>query len=319
MKRRSFIKQTALYSTILSQVPLVLSCNTSKSTKEKMTPSLKISLAQWSLHRQLQAGQIEAKDFAKISLETYSINAVEYVNQFYVDFSEDEKFWLEMKDRANDIGVKSLLIMVDDEGDLGDSDSQKRKQAVENHYKWVNAAKLLGCHSIRVNAFGDGTEKVLQNALVDGMGQLSEYAAKEEINVLIENHGLYSSDGKFIVEVVQKVNQPNFGTLPDFGNWCLSAKWGSTQVPCDKAYDRYQGVADFLPYAKGFSAKSYDFDENGQDTRIDYYKMLKLAKEAGYDGYVGIEYEGLLMSEQEGILATKQLLEKTWQRLQNEV
>ena len=312
MKRRTFIKNTALSATALT-----IGCNTttktSKPIKATMPTELKISLAQWSLHRQLQAGEIEAKDFANITKDTYGINAVEYVNQFYQGTEEDGSFWSEMRRRANNAGVKSLLIMVDDEGDLGNPNDRKRKEAVGNHSKWVNVAKVLGCHSIRVNAFGEGEKEAFKNALVDGMGQLVEYAANENINILIENHGLYSSDAKFIVDVIKQVDHPNFGTLPDFGNWCMSAKWGSTKEDCTNAYDIYQGVKEFLPYAKGLSAKSYDFDNQGNDTRIDYYKMLKLAKEAGYDGYIGIEYEGEELSEHDGIMATKRLLEKAWE------
>ena len=186
---------------------------------------------------------------------------------------------------------------------------------MENHFKWVNAAKILGCHSVRVNAFGESNKEAYRAALTDGMGQLAEYAAKENINIIIENHGLFSSDAKLITDIVKQVNKPNFGTFPDFGNWCLSAKWGSTQNECDKAYDRYQGVAEFLPYARAVSAKSYNFNEQGEDRIIDYYKMLKIVKDSGYEGYIGIEYEGVEIGEHDGILATKALMEKVWKSL----
>ena len=275
----------------------------------------KLSLAQWSLHRQFNDGHLDPIDFAGIAMNTYGINAVEYVNQFYMDSGEDEKFWIDMKKRADDVGVTSLLIMVDDEGDLGTADDLERKQSVENHYKWVNAAKILGCHSIRVNAFGESDKNSYRAAIVDGMGQLADYAAQENINIIIENHGLYSSDAGLITEIIKQVGKSNLGTLPDFGNWCLSEKWGSTQSDCDEAYDRYQGVSQFLPFAKGVSAKSYNFNEKGEDTTIDYYKMLKIVKDSGFNGHIGIEYEGEILSEHEGILATKALIEKVWQSL----
>lgn len=317
MKRRVFLKKAAWSACALSTTTLMTcSSNSPSSKKEKEMVALQLSLAQWSLHRQFNDAHLDPNDFASIAIKTYGINAVEYVNQFYADSGEDEKFWITMKERADNVGVNSLLIMVDDEGDLGIANDLERKQSVENHYKWVNAAKILGCHSIRVNAFGESDKPVFRSAIIDSMGQLSDYAAKENINIIIENHGLYSSDGKLIAEIIEQVNKPNFGALPDFGNWCLSAKWGSTQIDCSEAYDRYQGVADLLPFAKGVSAKSYDFNEKGEDTRIDYFKMLEIVKNSGYSGHIGIEYEGEVLSEHDGILATKALIEKAWKSLE---
>ena len=316
MKRRSFLKNSALTATALSASSLVTYGSKSFfSETNKRMKNLKISLAQWSLHRNFWDGKLDPNDFASIAINTYGINAVEYVNQFYTKSAKDEKFWIRMKEHADNAGVKSLLIMVDDEGDLGISDDKARGKSVENHFKWVNAAKILGCHSIRVNAFGEESKEAFRSALIDGMGQLSDYAAKENINVIIENHGLYSSDAKLIVDIVKQVNKPNFGTFPDFGNWCLSAKWGSTQVKCDKVYDRYQGVAEFLPFAKAVSAKSYNFNEKGEDAIIDYHKMLKIVKDSRFDGFIGIEYEGEILNEHDGIIATKSLIEKVWKSL----
>jgi sugar phosphate isomerase/epimerase len=317
MKRRVFLKKAAWSACALSATSLVTcSSNSSDHTRGKEMTALQLSLAQWSLHRQFTDGHLDPNDFASIAINTYGINAVEYVNQFYADSGEDEKFWITMKERADSVGVNSLLIMVDDEGDLGIANDLERKESVENHYKWVNAAKMLGCHSIRVNAFGESDKTLFRSAIIDSMGQLSDYAAKENINIIIENHGLYSSDGKLITEIIEQVNKPNFGTLPDFGNWCLSAKWGSTQGDCSEAYDRYQGVSELLPFAKGVSAKSYDFNEKGEDTKIDYFKMLEIVKKSGYRGHIGIEYEGEVLSEHEGIIATKVLIEKAWKSLE---
>ena len=316
MKRRSFLKNSVLTATALSTSSVITFGSKSFfSETNKSMKNLKISLAQWSLHRNFWDGKLDPNNFASVAINTYGINAVEYVNQFYTKSAKDEKFWIRMKEHADNVGVKSLLIMVDDEGDLGISNDKERRKSVENHFKWVNAAKILGCHSIRVNAFGEESKEAFRNALIDGMSQLSDYAAKENINIIIENHGLYSSDAKLITEIVKEVNKPNFGTFPDFGNWCLSAKWGSTQGKCDKVYNRYKGVAEFMPFAKAVSAKSYNFNENGEDAIIDYYKMLKIVKDSGYDGFIGIEYEGETLSEHDGILATKALMEKAWKSL----
>jgi len=315
MKRRSFIKSASALG-LAGAVPLsVSSCKGDQKTKAvkeiRKNMPLQISLAQWSLNRAFFGGQLDPNNFAAITANDYDIHAVEYVNQFYVDHGKDDSFWLEMKRKADDVNVNSLLIMVDDEGDLGNPDDALRKMAAENHFKWVNAAKLLDCHSIRVNAFGDGTKQQVRSALIDGMSQLLTYAAKEEINVLIENHGLFSSDGAWIAGIIKEVNMPNFGTLPDFGNWCLNEKWGSTQnSKCTEMYDRAQGLKDFLPYAKGVSAKSYQFDAEGNETLINYDRLLGIVKDSMFQGYIGIEYEGEDLSEPDGIRATKRLIER---------
>lgn len=229
------------------------------------------------------------------------IDAVEYVNQFFKDKAKDTKYLTEMKKRAEEHGVMSLLIMCDDEGHLGDPDANRRKQAVENHYKWVDAAKFLGCHSIRVNAYSRGTYQEQMKLTADGLRQLSEYAAGYKLNVIVENHGGLSSNGQWLVGVIEKVGLANCGTLPDFGNFPPQT-------------DRYETVKMLMPYAKAVSAKSYDFDQQGDETTIDYYRMMDIVLAAGYQGYVGIEYEGKRLSEDEGILATKRLLEKIRQQ-----
>jgi sugar phosphate isomerase/epimerase len=308
VQRRAFIRDLAWGGTLLAVAPRVPSTATPAGAP-------KISLAQWSLNRAFFGGDLDPEDFAAIAMNTYGIDAVEYVSAFYVDSVLDESFWKGLKARASDAGVRSLLIMVDDEGDLGAADDAVRRRAVENHHKWVDAARILDCHSIRVNAFGDPERETFRQAMVDGMGRLAEYAAAQDLNILIENHGLFSSDAGLITGIIREVGMPNLGTLPDFGNWCLSAKWGTTQFECDEVYDRYRGVEEFLPYARGVSAKAYDFDERGEDRIIDYRRMLKLVKDSGYDGYIGIEYEGAEKPEHEGILLTRALIERVWPSL----
>jgi sugar phosphate isomerase/epimerase len=313
--RRQFVKTLAAGALSVPALTLA-SCSAEKKdeTNETMRTDLNISLAQWSLHRAFENGELKAENFAAIARQ-YDIQAVEYVNGFYREKAKDETFWKEMKRTADSEGVKNLLIMIDEEGDLGNPDAAARTTAIENHYKWLHAANLLGCHSVRVNAFGEGSKEEVQQAMIDSMQRLGEYAAPLNLSILIENHGLFSSDGKWVAEVIKQSGRTNCGTLPDFGNWCLSAKWGTTQIDCTEVYDRYQGVADLLPFAKGVSAKSYAFDPEGNETRMDYPRLLKLVKEAGFEGYVGIEFEGFDMPEPEGIKATKKLLERSWQQL----
>jgi sugar phosphate isomerase/epimerase len=268
-----------------------------------------ISLAQWSLNKSLFGGKLDNLDFARKAREDFGIEAIEYVNQFFADKAQDENYLKEMIKRADDNGVKSLLIMIDNEGELGSTNDAERTKAVENHYKWVDAAKTLGCHSIRVNAAGRGTAEEVAAAAVDGLGSLSAYAAKAGLNVIVENHGGYSSDGSWLSGVMKQVNMDNCGTLPDFGNFCIKSDPNDWSV-CEEEYDRYQGVEELMPFAKAVSAKANDFDENGDEVRTDYKRILQIVKNAGYKGYIGIEYEGSKLSEDEGIRATKALLEK---------
>ncbi len=259
-----------------------------------------ISLAQWSLHKAFFDKKADPMDFAKIAKEEFGINAVEYVNQFYKGKAEDQAFLADLKKRADDNGVKSLLIMCDGEGALGDADEAKRKKAVENHYKWVAAAKYLGCHSIRVNAQSGGSYDEQLARAADGLRRLTEFAATHDINVIVENHGGLSSNGAWLAAVMKKVDHPRCGTLPDFGNFRVSK---------DEMYDRYKGVEELMPFAKAVSAKSHDFDAAGNEIHTDYRKMMKIVASFGYKGYVGIEYEGSKISEADGIKATKKLLE----------
>ena len=261
-----------------------------------------ISLAQWSLNRQFFGGKLNALDFAKVTKEEFDLDAIEYVNQFFKDKANDEAYLGQLKSRAADHGVKSLLIMVDGEGSLGHGGTAERNKAVLNHYKWADAAKFLGCHSIRVNAAttGNGSFEEKQKLAADGLRSLSEYGAKLGLNVIVENHGGLSSNGAWLAGVMKIVNLPNCGTLPDFGNFNVGdGKW----------YDRYQGVTELMPFAKAVSAKSHEFDEKGDEVRTDYRRMMSIVLAAGYHGYVGIEYEGSKVDAYTGIKKTKQLLE----------
>lgn len=290
MERRSFIKNTALGCLGLSAFNLAFACNESKN--EELW--FKISLAQWSLHRTLFSGKLTTLDFPAKAKNDFGIDAVEYVNTFFKDKALDKTYLNNLLQRTTDLDVKNLLIMVDGEGELGNTDSSLRLEAVEKHYKWVTAAKHLGCHSIRVNAKGNGNREETKEAAIDGLHQLSTFAKNYDINVIVENHGGLSSDGKWLTEVMKGVNLDNCGTLPDFGNFY--------------DYDRYQGVQDMLPFAKGISAKTNNFNEQGEETQIDYLKMLKMVKAIDYTGYIGIEYEGPNPDENLGIQKTKELL-----------
>lgn len=309
---------------------MLVSCNTgSKSSVEtteevtvETTSDFQISLAQWSLHKTyfggaiqdwqefgrlltedpdaLLQGEIDPFDFPKVAAG-YGIDCIELVNTFYFSKSDDMEYWEKFKANCDEAGVKVGLIMCDALGDLGNADPGARMEAVDKHKPWVDVAAFLGARTIRVNAAGEGTpEEVAANA-VDGLSKLGEYAATKGINVVVENHGGISSDGKWLSGVMEKVGMDNVGTLPDFGNFY--------------EYDRYQGMEDLMPWAKGVSAKSNVFDEQGNEANMDYLRIMQIVKASGFKGYVGIEYEGSELSEDEGIRATKALLEKVFAEL----
>jgi len=264
-------------------------------------PLFKISLAEWSLHSAIFGKKLDHLAFAETARQEFEIEAVEYVNQFFMDKAQDKTYLGEMKSRAENAGVKSLLIMIDREGNLGDPDEAMRRQAIENHYKWVEAAKFLGCHSIRVNAASGGSYDEQVQRAADGLRRLSEFASGFDLNVIVENHGGLSSNGEWLATVIETVGLKNCGTLPDFGNFNLGD---------GKTYDRYLGVKQLMPFAKAVSAKSHDFNEEGDEVHTDYRKMMKIVLDAGYHGYVGIEYEGRKLDEFAGIRATKKLLDR---------
>ena len=268
----------------------------------------KISLAQWSLHRALKSQQMDPLDFAKVA-NGYGFDAVEYVNQFYVGKAQDKSYLAQLKRRAADEGVWSVLIMIDGEGAIGAADKAERQKTVENHKKWVDAAAYLGCHSIRVNAHSSGSYSEQVKLAADGLRNLALYPDPIGINVIVENHGGLSSSAAWLVEVMKAADHPRCGTLPDFGNFRISDS---------EEYDRYKGTQELMPYARSVSAKSHDFDKKGQETQIDYLRMMKIVTDAGYRGYVGVEYEGAKLTEEAGILATKRLLEKARDKLKHQ-
>ena len=259
-------------------------------------PWFEISLAEWSLHRTIFSGKMTNLDFPRVAKQDFGIDAIEYVNQFFKDKANDKSYLKDLKDRCKSEGVKSVLIMCDGEGATGDPDQAARMKAVENHYKWVDAARFLGCHSIRVNAYSKGTPEEQAKLCADGLAKLGVYATNQNINVIVENHGGLSSRGDWLTGVMQKVNMKNVGTLPDFGNFY--------------EYDRYKGVEEMMPFAKGVSAKTHDFGPYGDELFVDYTRLLGIVKAAGYRGRIGIEFEGDRVSEADGIRLTKALLER---------
>lgn len=275
-----------------------------------------LSLAQWSLSKPIMEGELDPMDFAQKANEL-GFTGIEYVSQLYSRQLQEggntpeamQTLLDSLKSKSEQYNVENVLIMVDGEGDLASPDEKTRNEAVENHKKWVDAAEFLGAHAIRVNLFGSNDPEEWKTAATDGLQKLSDYAAQKNINVLVENHGYLSSNAKLLTEVMEAVDRENAGTLPDFGNFCLKREGGERwQAACVEEYPKYQGVEELMAHAKAVSAKSYDFNEEGQETTIDYGRMLQIVKDGGYTGYIGVEFEGENLSAEEGILATKELL-----------
>jgi sugar phosphate isomerase/epimerase len=271
----------------------------------------KISLAEWSLHNALFNGEMTNLDFAQKS-RSLNCEGLEYVNAFFKDKAKDISYLNELNSRANSEGQSNVLIMIDGEGNLADSNEKQRIQAIENHFKWVDAAHHMNCHAIRVNLAGGKNKSDAVKASIDSLEKLSNYAASANINILVENHGGFSSDGKWMQSVFSQVNNKNCGTLPDFGNFCIERGANNS---CKEGYDRYLGTSELMPFAKAISAKTYAFDKDGQETTIDYSRMLKMVKDSGYKGFIGIEFEGTGVSETKGIQLTRDLLINTGNKI----
>jgi sugar phosphate isomerase/epimerase len=307
--RRHFVKQALLSTSAMLIRPVLFA-----AAKDV---GLKISLAEWSLHRTLRAGKLDHLDFAAKAKNDFGIDAVEYVSGFFggkkMNFKEaakNQNYLNELLKRSKDAGVFNHLIMVDEEGPLALPNAQGRLQAVDNHKKWIEAAKFLGCWTVRVNLHGEGDSAAKKTASIDSLSRLGEFSKTMDINIVVENHGSYSSNGYWIADVMKQVNKTNVGTLPDFGNFCISHPWGTTQDGCKDEYDRYKGVEEMLPFAKCVSAKTYDFDRNADQPLMDYKRLIGLVKESAFKGYIGIEFEGNKGDEEEGIRKTKALIEK---------
>ena len=303
MKRRDFSKLT-IASAFIGLTPLEI-LSASSNNKDQ----LKISLAQWSLNKAIKSGELSPLDFAK-KARSFDIDAIEYVSGLYTNHTNAlkkmsmQKLSKELLKRSDGYGIDNVLIMIDSQGSLASSNKNERLKAIDNHKKWIDFSYEIGCETMRVNLSGETKlERWTENS-IKSLTELSEY--NKNINVVVENHGGLSSNGKYLSNVMSKVNIDNCGTLPDFGNFCID---GSPRA-CNEWYNIYKGVEELMPYAHAVSAKSYDFDDFGNETKIDYSKMIDIVKKAGYKGYIGIEYEGDRMSEDDGIIATKKLLEK---------
>jgi len=260
----------------------------------------KVSLAEWSVHKAIRSGQLKNIDFPKLAREKFGIEGLEFVNTLWE--VPTQGYIRRLKRNMESTATKCVLIMCDDEGLMGHTVKAERMKASKNHYKWVDIVAELGGHAIRVNMHSDKTAKTPEeitsflNCCAESFTDLSGYAKSAGMNVIIENHGGLSSDPDILVRLMKQVNLPNFGLLPDFGNF-----YGQI--------DRYEAVAKMMPYAKGVSFKCWEFGADGKETKMDMDRLMKIVKDAGYRGYVGIEYEGEKTPEYDGVAAAKKFLD----------
>ena len=318
MNERNLYTPTFVCSLILTLFLNFISCkNETHKTASSAPLFFKLSLAQWSFHRAFREGGVSPYEFAKRANDL-GFKGLEYVNALYPDVmeSKDKDVAIqEFIDKNNALALKykmqNVLIMIDSEGDLSSSNEKERIRAIENHKKWIDAANKMGCSAVRLNLNGENDVEPWMKNSIQSLNALSAFAKPLNINVIVENHGGKSSNASLLMKVINSVSYSNCGTLPDFGNFCMSEDWGSLKDnKCNNPYDPYLGVSEMLPKAFGLSAKSYEFDDNGDETILDYYKLLSIVKKGGYKGFIGVEYEGEILSEKDGIIATKKLLEK---------
>jgi sugar phosphate isomerase/epimerase len=320
MGRNKFSFQWGTLFTIVVVFCGAIACNDAPKPKPSPEPQplfFKTSSAQWSFHRTFREGNTSPYEFAKMAAEL-GFEGIEYVNQLYPDVMKSEnkiealKTFIEKNNAlAKEHKIQNVLIMIDGEGDLSSSDETKRLTAIENHKLWIDAAHQMGCSAVRLNLYGESDpEKWIANSS-QSLATLSEFAAPLNINVIVENHGRLTSNVPILMQAINGAEKSNCGTLPDFGNFCIQEEgYGSVfDGSCTNLYDPYKGVSEMMPKAFGVSAKSYDFDEKGEETTLDFTRLMTVVKEAGYTGFVGVEYEGNRLSEKEGIIATKKLLE----------
>jgi len=322
MERRTFIRNGFTLGLGAASFGTALAHNVLTDFSANSTPFFKLSLAQWSLHNAIWKRQLDPYDFTA-KAKGLGFEGVEFVNQLYPDVMKAKdktaalkQFITKLNTAAKTEGVENVLIMIDGEGDLAVPSISERNQAIENHKAWVETAAAMGCHSIRINLFGERDEIAWKAQAAESMRKLGEFAAPYKVNIIVENHGYLSSNAALVMEMLAEVNLPNCGTLPDFGNFCLEREAGKRwDAACIREYDRYQGVKELLPKAFAVSAKSHDFDQAGNETHTDFKRMLQLVKDAGYTGFIGVEYEGQQLDEIRGILATKELLLKQAKQL----
>ena len=318
MKRKEFIKLASTSALGISSLGYM-------SLQKPKELFFKLSLAQWSLHKNIKYGDMDPYEFAQVA-KSFNFTGIEYVTALYDnimkvrdgDMSKAITFWARKNKKLAEINdINNVLIMIDEIEGLAEENKSRRLKAVENHKMWIDAAEIMGCESVRLNLYGSSNAEKWKDLSINSLSELGSYAKISGVNVIVENHGRISSDIPKLMDVIYGVDMDNVGTLPDFGNFCMADEgYGSVfDGSCETMYDFYKGVEEMMPKAFAVSAKSNDFDENGDEKTIDYIKMMKIVKSFGYNGYVGVEYEGNRLSEEEGIKATRDLLIKIGQTI----
>ena len=257
---------------------------------------LKLAVQQYSFNRQLRSGELAMIDYPRTVVKGTGIKALEYYNGHMEEKARDTGFFEEVRKRCDDLGAVNTMMLCKSKDALDSPDPEIRASAIEGYRPWLDATKILGGQYIRVDVRSDGDPDEQKKHAADGLTALCEVAGSEyELGIVVENHGGHSGNGKWVAELMETVALDNCGTLPDFQNF--------------KEYDPYMGIEEMMPYAKIVCAKAKAFDEAGNEINVDYRRMLKIVKDSGYTGYIGIEFEGHGVDPIAGINLTKELIE----------
>ncbi len=272
--------------------------------------TIEIGLSTWSLHRHMgpikrqvvtDTGEkhewteeypedVSLLDFAGFARKEYGLTHLELIQ---MSFPSTEASYLKKLRSAVEAAEAVIENVPIDVGDICELAPERRAEHVRNIKSWMDVAAAIGSRAVRVNT---GPSREGSDALalaVESCKRLAEHADKLGLNVLIENHGGISSDPQLLKQLIESVSTERMGACPDFGGF-------------DEAI-RYDGLQKIMPLAKLVHAKSYAFDEHGEETAIDYARCMQIVKNSGFSGVLSIEYEGD-GNASEGIKKTKELI-----------
>jgi sugar phosphate isomerase/epimerase len=244
---------------------------------------------------------MSAVDFPAFAREQYSIGLLDYVNTLLGSSRDMAGRAAELARSSAAAGVQNQVLMIDEQGLLGDPDPSRRAQSVDNHLRWWDVADAIGCRYMRVNAHSSGTDAEQLELCRDGISTLIDRGAARPSTLLIENHGGLSSRADWIVSLIDSLPASRCALMTDFNNF---------QYAPGQVYDRYLGVQQMMPFTRVVSAKSFDFDDAGNETTIDFTRMFDIIRNFALEGAVSAEYEGSRLSEFDGAGATVELLQQ---------
>lgn len=326
MKRREFVTGLGLAgaAAVTGNLP---SAETAPIKPQPFT----IGLSQWAFHRAIfgdardhyrtfiknlhsdpdsvLAGEMDPRDIVWRAREL-DVGVVDLVNILWFGHGEDKPWLNDFKTRARDANVTFGVLMCDQLARSGAADAKERRQSVEDHTRWMETAAELGCPFLRINPYGEGTYLEQCQRSAETLHALAERSADYGLEVIVENHGHPGSNGAWLAMLIEMANHSRVGTYTDLDNFFM----GGWDLNPERRYDRHQGLLDLAPYTKAISAKTHDFDPDGEETTIDYHACLKILIDSGFSGLVSAEFEGNRVDETEGSKLTVELLKREQQR-----